>query len=264
MKFKDKVVWITGASGGIGAALALAFAREGARLVLHDQSPEKLEGIRKSLEESATEYLLLAFDLTAKNDYGSFVRQVTERFGRIDVLINNAGISQRALAHETTMEVDRKILEINYFSATELTRQVLPVMLSSGGGSVAATSSISGLFGFPLRSSYAASKHAVSGYFETLGLELRSRGIYVTIAYPGRIRTDISLHSLQKDGRSWNKMDRAQQRGLSPEACARKYMKAIYRKKRTVYIGNFELLMAYIKRYCPPLFYLLASRVRPT
>lgn len=264
MKFKDQVVWITGASRGIGAALALAFAREGARLVLHARSLDKLEAISHSLEGSSAETMLLPFDLAEKNDYAALVRRVTDRFGRIDVLVNNAGISQRALAHETTGEVDRKIFEINYFGATELTRQVLPVMLSEGGGSIAVTSSITGLFGFPMRSTYAATKHAVSGYFETMGLELRSRNIYVTIAYPGRIRTDISLHSLQNDGKSWNKMDHGQQRGISPEACARKFIRAIYRKKRTVYIGNFELLMPYLKRYCPRLFYLLASRVSPT
>lgn len=264
MKYKDQVVWITGASRGIGAALALAFAREGASLVLHARSMDRLEGIRQSLEETSAETMLLPFDLSAKNDYAALVRRVTERFGRIDVLVNNAGISQRALAHETTMEVDRRIFEINYFGATELTRQVLPVMLQAGGGSVAVTSSISGLFGFPMRSTYAASKHAVSGYFETLGLEMRSRGVFVTIAYPGRIRTDISLHSLQKDGKSWNKMDQGQQRGISAEACARKFLRAIYRKRRTVYIGNFELIMPYLKRYCPRLFYLLASKVSPT
>jgi len=136
--------------------------------------------------------------------------------------------------------------------------------LEQGNGSIAASSSITGIFGFPLRSAYSASKHAVSGFFETLGIEMRSRNIFVTVAYPGRVRTDISKHSLQKDGRTWDEMDEGLDRGIPVEKCARRYMNAIYRKKRTVYIGGFELLMPYLKRYAPRLFYLAAGKVRPT
>jgi dehydrogenase/reductase SDR family protein 7B len=264
MKFKDKVVWITGASSGIGEGLVHAFAREGARLVLHSLTFEELDNIAGYCTEHKVDHLLLAFDLSAHNDYPELVRKVTGRFGRIDVLVNNAGISQRALAQETLTEVDRKIFEINFFSAIELTKAVLPVMLAQGYGSIAASSSITGLFGFPLRSAYAASKHAVSGFFETLGIEMRSGNIFVTVAYPGRVRTEISKHSLRKDGSTWDRMDEGLDRGISVKRCARRYLRAIYRKKRTVYIGGFELIMPYLKRYCPPLFYLAAGKVKPT
>ncbi len=264
MKFRDKVVWITGASSGIGEGLAHAFAREGARLVLHSLTMEELENVAAHCTENNVEFMLLAFDLAQPNDYPALVKQVTDRFGRIDVLINNAGISQRALAHETLTAVDRKIFEINFFSAVELTKAVLPVMMARGSGSIAASSSITGIFGFPLRSSYSASKHAVSGFFETLGIEMRPHNIFVTVSYPGRVRTEISKHSLQKNGETWDKMDDGLDRGISVEKCARRYLKSIYRKKRTVYIGGLEIIMPYLKRYCPRLFYLVAGRVKPT
>jgi len=264
MKFKDKVVWITGASSGIGEGLAHAFASEGARLVLHSLTMEELENVAGYCTQNKVDHMLLAFDLAKQNDYPALVKQVTDRFGRIDVLINNAGISQRSLTYETLTEVDRKIFEVNFFSALELTKSVLPLMLAQGSGSIAASSSITGIFGFPLRSAYSASKHAVSGFFETLGIEMRSHNIFVTIAYPGRVRTEISRHSLQKDGKSWDKMDDGLDRGISIKKCARRYLKAIYRKKRTVYIGGFELIMPYLKRYCPRLFYLAAGKVKPT
>ena len=264
MKYKDKIVWITGASSGIGEGLAHAFAREGARLVLHSLTMEELENVAAYCTLNKIDHMLLAFDLAEPNDYPAVVKQVRDRFGRIDVLINNAGISQRALTHETLIEVDRKIFEINFFSALELTKSVLPLMLDQGYGSIAASSSITGIFGFPLRSAYSASKHAVSGFFETLGIEMRPNNIFVTVVYPGRVRTGISKHSLQKDGKTWDKMDDGLDRGISVEKCARRYLKAIYRKKRTVYIGGFELIMPYLKRYCPRLFYLAAGKVKPT
>ena len=158
----------------------------------------------------------------------------------------------------------KQIFEINFFSALELTKSVLPVMQAQGSGSIAASSSITGIFGFPLRSAYSASKHAVSGFFETLGIEMRPHNIFVTLAYPGRVRIEISKHSLQKDGKTWDKMDDGLDRGISIEKCARRYLKAIYRKRRTVYIGGFELIMPYLKRYCPSLFYIAARKIKPT
>ena len=263
MNFKDKVVWITGASTGIGAALAHAFAGEGAKLVLHSRTMEELDEISQYCTERKIDFMPIAFDMAEPNDYADYTKKVTGRFGRIDVLINNVGVSQRALAHETDIAVDRKIFEINYFSAIQVTKAVLPIMLAQGGGSIAATSSISGLFGFPQRSAYAAAKHAVSGFFETVGLELRDRNIYVTIAYPGRIRTAFSLNALRKDGSRWGKMDVAQEKGMPVEKCATRYMNAIRRKKRVVYIGGKEVVLAYIKRFNLWLFYRIAGNVDP-
>jgi short-subunit dehydrogenase len=263
MRFKNKVVWITGAGTGIGEALTRALIKEEARLVLSSRTEEELEQVREHCLRNQTDFMLLPFDLVKTENYQALADQVVARFGRIDILINNAGISQRAYAHETDPTVVRKILEINFFSAVELTGCVLPVMLQAGGGSIAVTSSISGIFGFPMRSAYAASKHALSGYFESMGIELRNRNVFVMIAYPGRVQTGISLNALQKDGTVWGKMDVAQQQGISADKCARRYLDAIYKRKRTVYIGGKELLMVYFKRYVPWIFYRLAGSLDP-
>jgi dehydrogenase/reductase SDR family protein 7B len=263
MKFKNKVVWITGASSGIGEALAYEFTREGARTILSSNELEELEGVKKRCDEMGGESFVLFLDLLDSASLEKAVETAIEHFGRIDVLINNGGISHRSMVHETDVAFDRKIMEIDFFSYIILTKSILPHMLERGGGQIAATSSLSGLFGFPLRSAYAAAKHAVKGYFETIGIELRDQNIFVTIAYPGRIRTNISLHALTKDGKPQGTMDKGLAGGMPVEKCARIYMDAIYRKKRQVLIGRKELLMAYIRRFFPWLFWRLVGRVSP-
>jgi short-subunit dehydrogenase len=189
--------------------------------------------------------------------------QALEKTGGIDVLINNGGISQRSLTWETPLEVDDRIFSINYFAAVILTKAVLPGMMERGGGAIAATSSITGKFGFPLRSAYAASKHAVHGFFETLGIELADQNISVTVAIPGRVRTNISVNALTSTGEKHGKMDPGQAGGISPERCARKYLDAIHRGKREVFIGGKELMMAHIRRFLPSLFFRLARKIDP-
>ncbi len=263
MKFHNKVVWITGASSGIGEALAYEFTREGARTILSSNQPEELEGVKKRCEEMGGESYVLFLDLLDSPSLEKAVETAKGKFGWIDILINNGGISHRSLVHETDIAFDRKIMEIDFFSYIVLTKNVLPHMLERGGGQIAATSSLSGLFGFPLRSAYSAAKHAVKGYFETIGIELRDQNIFVTIAYPGRIRTNISLHALNKNGNPQGKMDKGLAGGMPVEKCAKIYMNAIYQKKREVLIGRKELLMAYIRRFCPRLFWRLVGRVSP-
>ena len=263
MKFKDKVVWITGASSGIGEALAYKFTREGAKTILSSNEPEELERVRKKCEEMGGESSVLFLDMLDTQSLGVAVKTAIDRFGVIDILINNAGISHRSLVTETDVEFDRKIMEIDFFSYIVLTKKILPYMLERGGGQIAATSSLSGLFGFPLRSAYSAAKHAVKGYFETIGIEFRDRNIFVTIAYPGRIRTNISLHALTKDGTPQGEMDKSLAAGIPVEKCAKIYMNAIYRKKREVLIGGKELLMVYIRRFFPWLFWRLVGKVSP-
>jgi len=263
MKFQNKVVWITGASSGIGEALAYEFTREGARTILSSNEPEELENVKKRCEEIGGESFVLFLDLLDSPSLEIAVDKAIEHFGRIDILVNNGGISHRSLVHETDVTFDRKIIEIDFFSYIILTKSVLPHMLERGEGQIAATSSLSGLFGFPLRSAYSAAKHAVKGYFETIGIELRDQNIFVTIAYPGRIRTNISLHALAKDGKPQGTMDKGLAGGMSVEKCAKIYMNAIYKKKREVLIGRKELLMAYIRRFFPWLFWRLVGRVSP-
>ena len=263
MKFKDKVIWITGAASGIGEALACQSVDYGARLVLSDIDETNLERVAAACRDRGAEVLQLPMDLSDRESIESAVPLALEKTGGIDVLINNGGISQRSLTWETPLEVDQRIFSINYFGAVILTKALLPDMMKRGGGAIAATSSITGKFGFPLRSAYAASKHAIQGFFETLGIELSDKNITVTVALPGRVRTNISVNALTSTGEKHGKMDPGQAGGISPERCARKYLDAIHRGKREVLIGGRELMMAYIRRFLPALFYRLARKIDP-
>jgi short-subunit dehydrogenase len=261
MHFKGSVVWITGASSGIGEALAYAFAREGATLLLSARRVAELERVRSACGLPEGQVHLAPLDLADTSGVQALADHWAQRLGRIDLLINNGGISQRALAAETPLELDRRIMEINYFGQIALTKAVLPHMLRQGSGHLVAVSSISGKFGFPLRSAYAASKHAIHGFFETLLLELAGTGIAVTVVNPGRIRTDISLHALLPDGSPQGAMDPGLAKGMSAEACAAQIVKAIRRRRPEVNIGGAELVMVYLKRFLPGLFRRLARRV---
>lgn len=264
MFFKDKVVWITGASSGIGRALAIEFAKQKAKLIISSNQLEELDEVKADCENLGAHCFVQYLDVTEIDKMESVTNDLINKYNRIDVLINNAGISQRALVVETPLEVDRKIMEIDYFGTIALTKAVLPHMIKNGGGYIAATSSISGKFGFPLRSAYSAAKHALHGFFETLRAETYNNNIKVLIAFPGRIKTDISLHALTKDGTAHGKMDEGQNTGISAEKCAKQYVKAIQKDKKEVLIGASELIMVYIHKFLPKLFYKLARKINPT
>ena len=161
------------------------------------------------------------------------------------------------------MGMIRKLMEINYYAPVSIAKAVLPKMLAAGGGHIAVTTSIAGKFGFPLRCGYCSSKHALYGFFETLQAEYSDRNIHVTIVCPGRVRTNISLHALDKDGKPHGKMDPGQGGGLSPEQAAKIIQKAIDRSKREVLVGRKELIMVYVKRFFPGLCAKIAKRIKP-
>jgi len=263
MKFKNKVVWITGASSGIGEALSYEFTREGAKTILSSNEPEELDRVKKKCMEMGGESAVIPIDMFDSQALEKSINMAIDSFGHVDILINNAGISHRSVINETDVDFDRKIMEIDFFSYIIISKNILPHMLERGGGQIAVTSSISGLFGFPLRSAYSAAKHAVKGYFETMGIELRDKNIFVTVAYPGRIRTNISYRAWTKDGTAQGKMDKSLAAGMPVEKCAKIYLKAIYRKKREVLIGGRELLMVYIYRYLRWLFWRMVGKVSP-
>ncbi len=264
MYFKNKVVWITGASSGIGEELAYLFAKDKARLVISSNDCAELERVKQKCLKYSNTCTVIELDLEQTSDIDTLTKKIIDELGQIDVLINNGGISQRAFSRETPIEIDRKIMEINFFSAIALTKSVLPFMLKKGSGHIAVTSSITGKFGFPLRSAYSASKHAVAGYFETLWFELKDNNIGVTVAYPGRVKTKISLNAIDKDGKAHGKMDAGQDTGISAEKCASKYYNAIKNNKKEVLIGGKELLMVYIKRFIPALHRRLVLKIDHT
>ena len=250
--YHNKVVWITGASSGIGEALAKEFAKEGAILVLAARNVEKLNLLKAALP-NAELHTVVSLDLTDLSNVMDTVDSIIARTGRVDILVNNGGISQRSFVGETPLEVDRKIMEVNFFGAVGLTKALLP-SLREVKGQIVVISSISGKFGFFLRSAYAASKHALHGFFESLALEEASHGITVTMVCPGKIKTPISLSALNAQGERHNAMDQNQETGMPAEDCARRIVQAARKNRPEVFIGKKEILAVYLKRYVPWLF----------
>jgi dehydrogenase/reductase SDR family protein 7B len=264
MDYKGKTVWITGASSGIGAELARQFAMEGAKVIISSHEAEELSGVKKQLESISTDIHEVVFNLGNPEEVQATANKVLKDFGRVDVLMNNGGISTRALATETSLEIDRRIMEIDYFSGVILTKALLPAMIKNGYGHIGVTSSISGKFGFPLRSSYAAAKHALFGFYKSVWAENNQKGIRVTVFSPGRVQTNISLHALEKDGKEHGKMDPGQAKGITPEKCAQKMIRAMKRNRKDVLIGGSELVMVWIHKYCKPLYYTLLNKISST
>ena len=250
---KDKIVWITGASSGIGEALALVCAREGASLVLTARRKEELERVAALTGLPDQAILILPADLYHYEQVQSLTDQVVARFGRIDVLFNNAGISSRALAVESPVEIDRKVMDLDYFSVIALTKAVLPHMMKQKSGHIVVTSSVVGKIGTPLRSAYAAAKHALHGFFDSLRQEIADYGIDVTIVCPGYIKTQVSVNAITPTGEKFNKMSRNQQRGIDPMIMALKMVKAVYKNKRELIYGGKEILGIYLDRFSPGL-----------
>jgi dehydrogenase/reductase SDR family protein 7B len=261
--FKNKLCWITGASSGIGEALAVELAKEGANLILSSNQPEELERVHGKCSKLTNYCKLVAFDLSKPYEVQKTAEEIIKDYGTPFLLIHNGGISQRSLIADSSMDLHRKIMEIDFFSYVLITKTVLPSMIKANEGYIAATSSISGKFGFPLRSAYASAKHAIQGFFETLRIEMLPHNISVTIAYPGRVSTNISVNALKSDGTAHGTMDPGQAGGISAEKCAKIYLKAIKRRKPEVLIGGKELLMVHIKRFFPRLFFKLVSKIDP-
>ena len=263
MYFKDKIVWITGASSGIGEATAFAFIEQGANVIASSSSIEKLE-TSKAKAPKPELFHTIPLDLSKPDTIEPIAKQVIERFGRVDILINNAGISQRSLALDTPIINDRKVMEIDYFGTIILTKAVLPQMIKQGGGHLLCTSSIVGVFGFPLRSAYSAAKHALHGFFESLRLEYYKQNIKVGIIIGGRINTAISTNAITSDGSAYDKLDDGQKNGISPQKAAQQILRGIRKNKQEIRVGGKELLMVTLKRKFPRLHFWIAKRVKAT
>jgi short-subunit dehydrogenase len=261
--FLNRVVWITGASSGIGEALVYAFAGGGSRVIASSNSPAELARVAEKCTTMAGSVTVVPFDLADTSGIEKTVASVIEKEGKIDILMNIGGVSQRALIGDTPLWLDRRIMEINYFGTVALTKAVLPFMISNGGGQIAATSSITGRFGFPLRSAYSASKHALHGFFETLLLEHARDNIRVSVIIPGRVRTSISVHALTASGAEHGKMDEGQAGGITPEKAAEQIIGGLKRHRREILVGSRELLMLGIRKYIPALFFRMAGRMKP-
>jgi len=252
--FRNKVIWITGASSGIGENLAMQLAQFGAHLILSARNQQKLETLKAALT-NPEKHLVLPLDLENLNATESYTEQILEKFGRLDILINNGGVSQRASANETSMEVNRQLMEVNFFGNIALAKAVLPIFRGQQSGQYLVVSSIAGKFGFHLRSIYSASKAALVGYYESLAMEEAPNGIKVTLAYPGKINTPISKSALTASGQAHGAMDRNQASGMPVDICVAQMLTALAQEKREVLIGGKELLAVHMKRFLPRLFW---------
>ncbi len=263
--FHGKVVWITGASSGIGEASAYRFAQAGATLILTARQAAKLAQVAQECKtEGAPEVKTLPADLAKLEGLEELAAEAWNTFGRIDIFFGNAGISQRGTVTETDLSVIRKVMDVDYYAPVVLTKALLPRMIAAGGGQLAATTSIAGRFGFPMRCAYSSAKHALYGFFETVQAENFKNGIRVSIICPGRVQTAISLHALEGDGHEHGKMDAGQAGGITPQKAAEKIVRAIYRRRPETLVGGKELLMVYIKRFFPTLCATLARKIKPT
>lgn len=259
MKFQQQRVWITGASSGIGEALAYAFHEAGARLILSARRAEELIRVQNRCGGGES-VRILPLDVTQAAELPDKARAALEIFGGIDVLVNNAGVTQRSLVADTEIDVYRKLMEVNFFGAVALTKAVLPSMIENESGHIVVISSLVGKFGTPLRSGYAAAKHALHGFFDSLRAEVSRYGIKVLLVCPGYIRTDISLHALRGDGSLHAKMDSGQARGMPVEACAARIMKSLARNKEEICVGGRDKYVVYLKRFFPRVFSRMIAR----
>lgn len=257
--FQNKIAWVIGASSGIGKEMAVQLAGHGAKVILSSRKEDELNGVKVQLANSS-EHFVLPLNLEHSENFKELTEKVISKYGKIDFLFNNGGLSQRSEAGDTPMDVDRRIMEINYFGNIALTKAVLPYMQKQKAGHIVVISSIAGKFGFFLRSAYSASKHALHGFYESLLLEEEKNGVKVTIACPGKINTNISVNALNSEGSTHGEMDHNQETGMSAEECVQNLLVAVSKNKKEVLIGNKEIKAVTLKRFFPGLFWKIIKK----
>lgn len=260
--FNNKVVWITGASSGIGEALVYLISKSNAKIIISARRIKELESVKQRCINPDNVFVL-EMDLEKIEELQSKVEQAKNIYGKIDVLINNAGIGQRSLIKDTSIDVDKKIMNINYFGTIALTKYVLKDMIANNNGHIVTVSSLVGYFGTPYRSAYAASKHALHGFFDSLRAEVFKNNIKVTIICPGFIDTEIAVNALTSDGGFYGEKTKIPKGlGLSAEQCAKKIIDAIAKQKNESVIGGTEIIAVYIKKYFPYIFSKIMEKAK--
>jgi len=259
----SKIVWITGASSGIGEALVYDYFKAGDKLIISGRNRDALFRVKGNCQNSFNVHVL-AFDLNDTEILGQKAEDALKIFGKIDLMINSGGISQRGLALETGLNTEQQIMNTNFWGTVVLSKAVLPSMIKNGGGQIVVVSSLVGKFGTKLRSAYAASKHALHGYFDSLRSEIYDKNIVITIVCPGFIKTNVSINALTASGTSQGTMDDAQASGMSAKDCATEIVKAVEAKKEEVYIGGKETRAVLLKRFFPKIFSKKVREARVT
>lgn len=250
MILKDKVIWITGASSGIGEALAYELAKKGNKLVLSARRENELERVKKNCENQGNVFVL-PLDMAERTEMVNAASKVNAHFGAIDMVIFNAGISNRSYIKDTSLSVFERIMEVNYFGNVALLQAVLPYLTAQKESHVIAISSLSGKFASPGRGAYSSSKHAIQALFDTLRMEHHKDNLKVTIVCPGFVKTNVTINSLKGDGRQQGKLDKTTAGGITAELAAQKIINAAEANKQEVAFGGTEKFGLYIKRFFP-------------
>lgn len=261
--FNGKTIWITGASSGIGKALAVALSPLDCKLILSARRAEKLIETQNACAHPE-DVEILPMDLANHANMESVVNEAVSKFGKVDVLVNNAGISQRSLIAETDFSVYKTMMDINYLGTVALTKALLPHFIAQNSGHFVTVTSLMGKFGSPYRSGYCGAKHALHGFFDVLRMEHEINHIDVTMVCPGFVQTEVAKNALTADGSPQNENDTATQNGLPAGIVAQKIIKAMFGKRFEVYIGQKEVQGVYLKRFFPKLLHkvVLKSQVR--
>ena len=248
---KNKVVVITGASSGIGRALAKEFAAKGARLSLGARRTELLEQIQQELPK--TEILIVKTDVSNEDDCRTLIDETLKQFGQIDILINNAGISMRALFEEVDTKVIRQLMDVNFYGTVYCTKYALPYLLKTKG-SLVGVISIAGYVGLPGRTGYSASKFAIRGFLDTIRIENMKRGLHVLVAAPGFTASEVRKAALTNDGSQQGETPRDESKMMSSEECARHIVLAIEKRKRELILTFIEgKLTVFLGKFLPSL-----------
>ncbi|MFW1814476.1 SDR family NAD(P)-dependent oxidoreductase [Acinetobacter guillouiae] len=259
---EGKVVWITGASSGIGKALAAECALQGAQVVLSARRLEELEKVRISLL-NPDHHISVAMDITDEAQVRHAYEQVLEEKGRIDWLINNAGLSQRALIADTSMQTERAIMEIDYFSQVFLTKLDLPTFLAQKSGRIAYISSVAGLLGTQYRASYSAAKAAIHMWANSLRAEVTQDGVNVSVIFPGFVKTNVSFNALNGAGKAQAHQDEAIENGLEADDFAQKTVSALLKGQEYIVVGGRkEKLGVLVSRLSPSTLYKMIRKMK--
>lgn len=257
--YRDKTILITGASSGIGEAIAREVASASPILILAARRMNELERVADiCLELGAADVFCFPMDVTNSDQIAQLVKEIESRKWKIDVFFNNAGISQRSEVLDAKEEVERQIMEVNYFAPVNLSKAFYP--LFSEDARMVILSSLSGLFGFPLRTTYSASKHALKGFFQSWQVENPFPAI--SLVYPGRINSNISFNALHGDGEKHAVLDKAQEEGMPADKCARIILSGVAKKKKQILVGQKELILYWFYRFIPAIYYKIASNIK--
>lgn len=249
--FENKVVWITGASSGIGEALAINLGKMGASLILSARREEELSRVGAATGLPAERLLILPMDVTQHELMLDYASKVVDRFKKVDILINNAGISSRGLVMDTDLEVYKRLMDVDFFSTVALTKAILPYMAEQKSGQIVVVSSLMGKFSTPWRSAYCAAKHALHGFYDSLRAEVFQYNIAVTTICPGFVSTQIAYNALNTKGEKRHIQDESNNNGIKPAFFAQKMLLAISKRKDESYIGGWEIRGIYAKRFLP-------------